>query len=68
MIFKNVCPIIVDTFLLNGGLYQIIFRLRFWVWWVVTGVYSHYSEVLAGIVARHIEMIPHRMIFRLGVC
>ena len=25
--------------------------------------YNHYSEVLAGIVARLVEMIPHRMIF-----
>jgi hypothetical protein len=32
------------------------------------GVHNHYSEVLAGIVARLVEMIPHRMIFQLGVC
>ena len=29
MIFKNVCPILVDTFLLNRGLYHMIFRVRF---------------------------------------
>jgi hypothetical protein len=29
MIFNNVCAIFVDTFLLNGGLYHVIFHLRF---------------------------------------
>ena len=54
-----------------------IFRLRFRVRGTLydlvgactlTGVYNHYSEVHAGIVARLVEMIPHRMIFQLGVC
>jgi hypothetical protein len=35
ILVKNVCPIFVDTFLLNGGLYHMIFRLRFRVWVVV---------------------------------
>jgi hypothetical protein len=76
MIFKNVCPIFFVTFLLNGGLYQRYFVSDFGFEWLydlvgactLIGVYNHYSEVLAGIVARLVEMIPHRMIFQLGVC
>ena len=75
IILKNVCPMLVDTFLLNGGLYHIMFRLRFWerggfwfsgCWYTLTDVCNHYFEGLLGIVGMHVGTMPHRMKFQLS--
>ena len=66
---------LVDTFFLNGGLYHIMFRLRFWdrggFWFsgcsgTLTNNGNHCFEGLLDIVEMHVGTMPRWMKFQLS--
>ena len=78
-IFKTVWPILVATFLLNGGLYQIIFRFRLlelMVFWDVDSevvgisIYVDNRSLLGllGTMALHAKTSLHQMEFQKVFC
>ena len=78
IIFKKDCPTLVETFLLYGGLYHIIFLLRFRVFLLfvrfrgclncIACGYNHFCQGLADMTGRLVRMNLDQRIYRLVVC